>query len=50
MNTDDKIYIAGHKGLVGSSLYRELKKRGFSNLITKTHSELDLMNQNAVKE
>lgn len=45
-----KIYIAGHRGLVGAALVRELKKQGYHNLIYKTHAELDLENQQAVKE
>ena len=48
MNLNDKIYIAGHRGLVGSAIFRELEKQGFSNLITRTHKELDLINQQAV--
>lgn len=49
-NKNHKIYIAGHRGLVGSAILRRLKKDGFGNLIYKTHSELDLTNQQAVKE
>jgi len=45
MNLEDKIYIAGHKGLVGSAIVRALKKSGFTNLIYKTSKELDLRNQ-----
>lgn len=45
MNLNDKIYIAGHSGLVGSAIVRELKARGFTNLIMRTHKELDLTNQ-----
>ena len=45
MELSDKIYIAGHRGLVGSSIVRQLEARGFSNLITRTHIELDLTNQ-----
>jgi len=45
MNLNDKIYVAGHNGLVGSSLVRLLKTKGFNNLILKSHSELDLLNQ-----
>ncbi len=45
-----KIYIAGHKGMVGSSIWRALNSKGFSNLIGKTRSELDLTNQHAVNE
>ena len=40
-----KVYVAGHNGMVGSAIVRELKKQGFSNLILKTHLELDLTNQ-----
>ncbi|CAC9489657.1 GDP-L-fucose synthetase (EC 1.1.1.271) [uncultured Gammaproteobacteria bacterium] len=50
MNKDAKIYIAGHRGLVGSAIVRELKKQGFNNLITRTHKELDLINQQAVSD
>ena len=49
MNKNSKIYIAGHKGLVGSAIIRELKKQDFTCLITRTHSELDLTDQTAVK-
>lgn len=50
MNKNDKIYIAGHRGLVGSSLYRLLTKLGYTNLVVRTRSELDLTNQLAVTE
>jgi GDP-L-fucose synthase len=50
MNKDAKIYIAGHRGLVGSAIVRELKKQGFDNLIIRTHKELDLINQQAVSD
>ena len=43
MKINSRIYVAGHRGLVGSAIYRLLKKRGFENLITRTHSELELM-------
>ncbi len=46
----DKIYIAGHRGLVGSAIWNNLKQRGYDNLIGRTHEELDLTDQNAVKE
>lgn len=49
MKVNDKIFIAGHKGLVGSAIVRQLKKKGFNNLITRTHKELDLSNQVLVK-
>jgi len=45
---DIKIYIAGHRGMVGSAIIRALQKRGYSNLLTRTRKELDLLNQNAV--
>ena len=45
MNLNDKIYIAGHRGLVGSAIVRQLESRGFTNLIMRTHKELDLTNQ-----
>lgn len=45
---DVKIYVAGHRGLVGSAIHRELKRRGYTNIITRTHSELDLCDQSAV--
>ena len=48
MNTNDKVYIAGHRGMVGSAIFRNLKNKGFSNLIGKTSQELDLRNQQAV--
>ena len=48
MNLDSKIYIAGHRGLVGSNLYTYLKELGHINLITRTSSELDLRNQQEV--
>ena len=50
MNVNSKVYVAGHRGLVGSAIVRQLKERGFTNLILKTSSELDLINQSAVNE
>ena len=50
MNKDSKIYVAGHRGMVGSAIVRELKKEGYTNIITRTHSELDLINQDAVNK
>lgn len=44
-----RIYVAGHRGLVGSALMRQLEKRGYKNVITRTHAELDLTNQAAVQ-
>ena len=49
MKLDDKIYIAGHRGLVGSAIVRKLKLSGFTNLITRSHKELNLTNQSAVQ-
>jgi len=49
LNFNDKIYIAGHAGLVGSAIVRQLKKRGFNNLLMRKHSELDLTNQRVVE-
>jgi len=49
MNLTDKIYVAGHNGLVGSAIIRQLKERGFLKLIMRTHKELDLLNQNQVQ-
>jgi GDP-L-fucose synthase len=49
MLIDEKIYIAGHRGMVGSAIVRNLHKRGYNNLILKTSSELDLRNQMAVE-
>ena len=43
MNLDSKIYIAGHRGLVGSAIWKQLKSKGYTNLIGKTSSELNLM-------
>lgn len=45
MNKDSKIYIAGHRGLVGSAILENLKSKGYSDIITRTHKELDLTNQ-----
>ncbi|SMM98937.1 GDP-L-fucose synthetase [uncultured Candidatus Thioglobus sp.] len=50
MKKTNKIYIAGHRGLVGSAIIRQLKSRGFDNLITRTHSQLDLINQAQVQD
>ena len=48
MDLNDKIYIAGHRGLVGSAIVRHLEARNYSNIITRTHEQLDLTNQSAV--
>ncbi|MGM0934486.1 MAG: GDP-L-fucose synthase family protein [Bacteroidota bacterium] len=50
MNKDTKIYIAGHRGMVGSSIWKKLEAGGYTNLIGRTSKELDLRNQQAVKE
>ncbi|NRZ61212.1 nucleoside-diphosphate-sugar epimerase [Clostridium beijerinckii] len=50
MNKDSKIYVAGHKGLVGSAIVRGLKDKEYRNIIGKTHEELDLMDSLAVDE
>ena len=49
MDLNDKIYIAGHRGLVGSAIIRQLESRGFTNLLMRTHKELDLTNQAQVQ-
>jgi GDP-L-fucose synthase len=50
MKPGDKIFVAGHRGLVGSALVRRLQADGFTNLILRTRAELDLMNQKAVDD
>ena len=50
MEKEAKIYIAGHRGMVGSAIYRKLQKEGYANIITKTSDELDLRNQQAVTD
>ena len=50
MNKTDKIYVAGHRGLVGSAIVRNLEEKGYGNVIGRTHRELDLTNQQAVRE
>jgi GDP-L-fucose synthase len=50
MNKNAKIYLAGHRGLVGSAILENLKNKGYSNIITRTHKELDLANQLDVAE
>ena len=50
MNKDSKIYIAGHRGLVGSAILKNLQSKGYSNFIFKTHKELDLTNANLVAD
>ena len=48
MKKNDKIFVAGHRGLVGSAVVQKLKNEGYDNLILKTRNELDLINQAAV--
>jgi GDP-L-fucose synthase len=50
MNKEAKIYVAGHRGLVGSALMRQLNAQGYNNIVTRTHAELDLANQQSVAE
>lgn len=50
MDKNSKIYVAGHRGLVGSAIIKNLLSRGYTNLITRTHAELDLTNQQAVAQ
>ncbi len=48
LNKSDKIFVAGHRGMVGSALVRRLESEGFNNLLTRDHSQLDLANESAV--
>lgn len=50
MEKNSKIYVAGHRGLVGSAIVRTLQKQGFQNLVLKTRSELDLLHTASVKK
>lgn len=50
MNCDSKIYVAGHRGMVGSAIVRELQRQGYGNIIVRTHAELDLLNQKSVND
>lgn len=49
MEKNSKIYVAGHRGMVGSAIVRELKRQGYNNLVLRTHKELDLTRQEAVE-
>ena len=49
LNKTDKIYVAGHRGLVGSAIVRNLRAKGYTDVIGRTHKELDLTNQAAVR-
>ena len=46
---NQKIYVAGHRGMVGSAIVRNLEAKGFTNIVTRTHAEMDLTDQAAVK-
>ncbi len=50
MKTQDKIFVAGHRGMVGSAIVRKLNQKGFANIITRSSKELDLTNQHLVNE
>src|SRR5262249_38138477 len=50
MSQDSRIYVAGHRGLVGSAIWRQLEGQGFKRLFGKTRAELDLLNASAVEE
>ncbi len=50
MNKDSKIYLAGHRGLVGSAILENLQSKGYSNIVTRTHKQLDLSNQIDVQQ
>ena len=50
INKNSKIYVSGHKGLVGSAIVRKLKEKGYKNIICKSRKELDLTNQKKVHE
>ncbi len=49
MEKDSKIYVAGHRGMVGSAIVRELQRQGYNNIITRTHAQLDLCRQEQVE-
>ena len=49
MSSQAKIYVAGHRGMVGSAIVRELEAQGHNNIVVRTHAELDLTNQQAVR-
>ena len=50
MEKESKIYVAGHNGMVGSAIVKELKKQGYNNIITRSHKELDLCKQDDVED
>ena len=49
LDKNAKIYVAGHRGLVGSAIWKNLEEKGYTNLIGKTHTELDLLDGVAVR-
>src|SRR4051794_23577231 len=49
LDSNEKIYVAGHRGLVGSAVVNRLRQEGFANIVTRSHSELDLENESAVQ-
>ena len=50
MEHSSKIYVAGHRGMVGSAIVRQLRREGYENIVTRTHAELDLTRQEAVEQ
>ena len=50
MNKDSKIFVAGHRGLVGSAILKNLKAKGYTNFVLRTHAELDLTDQQALPQ
>ena len=50
MELSSKIYVAGHRGMVGSAIVKDLEKKGYNNIVTRTSQELNLINQNAVAD
>ena len=50
MEKEAKIYVAGHRGMVGSAIVRELRRQGYENIVTRTHSQLDLCCQSSVEQ
>ena len=50
VNYNLKVYVAGHAGMVGSAIVRQLEKQGYTNIVFRSRNELDLMNQNAVRD
>ncbi len=50
MNKQDKVYVAGHRGMVGSAIVRKLQAEGFTSIVTRTSKELNLIDQQAVRD